>query len=112
VAKKPAQADLLEKLLSDGRAHRTDEILQKVYGDEHLGLARVGARIWDIKKRGRIIDSWRDKRDGRFTGLHWYMDITEAVRKAKATVAEDEAVAAAKSVNPEPLHKVQPGHLW
>lgn len=93
---KPAQVERLGALLADGRAHRTDEILAAVYGSEHCGCARIGARIWDLKKRGRKIDSWRDKRDGKFSGMHWYQDVTDAEAKGRAIAEEDERFAAAK----------------
>lgn len=51
----------LLNLLQDGRPHRTDEIMAKVYGNDHLGLARVGARIWDLKKKGNDIRGWKDE---------------------------------------------------
>lgn len=51
------QAQRLLELLSDGRAHRTDEIMRVVYGSDHLGIARISARVWDLndrfKKQGR-----------------------------------------------------------
>jgi hypothetical protein len=30
--------------LEDGKPHRADEILRVVYGSEHNGIARIGAR--------------------------------------------------------------------
>lgn len=57
-----AQTKRLYELLLDGKPHRTDEICREVYGDEHLGVARIGARIWDIKKKYCMaIKSWRDE---------------------------------------------------
>jgi hypothetical protein len=68
--KKPSQAELLYKLLADGLAHRTDQIQALVYGGNHLGLARVGARIWDIKKKHNVeIKGWKDKEN---PSLYWY----------------------------------------
>ena len=65
-----SQTDRLYNLLSDGQPHRTDEIQRVVYGDDHLGLARVGARIFDIKKKYNIeIDGKRDAKKG---SLYWY----------------------------------------
>ena len=52
-------AKILE-LLSDGKPHRTDEIMASVYGGSHLGLARIGARIWELKKKGYEIKGWKD----------------------------------------------------
>lgn len=65
-----SQKDKLIELLSDGKAHRTDQIMRVVYGGDHLGLARVGARIYDIKQVKKVeIESWPDA-DNR--ALHWY----------------------------------------
>jgi len=71
-----SQTQRLYNLLKDGEPHSTVEIMRKVYGKDHLGLARVGARIYDIKKRHEgNIASWRDLK--RKT-VHWYqMDIQE-----------------------------------
>jgi len=46
------QTARLLQLLKDHKPHRTDEILREVYGSEHLGIARIGARINDLKKLG------------------------------------------------------------
>ena len=64
-----SQANKLLTLLSDGNPHRTDEILRVVYGNEHLGLARPGARIDDLKKRGHTIRGWHDTKQRT---LYWY----------------------------------------
>ena len=45
-----SQASRLYALLKDYRWHSTVEIMEAVYGGGHLGLARVGARIHDIKR--------------------------------------------------------------
>ncbi len=55
------QLSRLLELLKDGLPHRTDEILEKCYGNNHLGLARVGARIYDLKNVGYNIIGWKDK---------------------------------------------------
>jgi hypothetical protein len=54
------QTERLLQLLKDGQPHRTDEILREVYGSEHLGIARVGARIADLKKLGHHIVGYHD----------------------------------------------------
>jgi len=56
-----SQINRLYNLLSDGLPHRTDQILKEVYGSEHLGIARVGARIYDLRKKGLDIRGWEDK---------------------------------------------------
>jgi hypothetical protein len=67
---KPTQTDRLYNLLSDGKPHRTDEIQVVVYGGDHRGLARVGARIYDIKYKHRVtINGWHDP-DNKT--LYWY----------------------------------------
>jgi hypothetical protein len=42
------------------RPHNTVEILREVYGSEHLGIARIGARINDLKKLGHNIVAYHD----------------------------------------------------
>ncbi len=64
-----SQTQKLLDLLSDGCAHSTPEILQKVYGSDHLGIARISARIFGIKKKGYIIRSFRDENKKTVT---WY----------------------------------------
>lgn len=48
---KQSQTVKLLNLLSDFKPHRTDEILKKVYGNSHLGIARISARVYDLKKK-------------------------------------------------------------
>jgi hypothetical protein len=64
-----SQVNKLYDLLYDGLPHRSDEILSVVYGSEHLGLARIASRIYDLKKKGLIIRSYPDP-DKR--SLTWY----------------------------------------
>ncbi len=65
-----SQTSQLYDLLRDGRPHSTPEILQIVYGNAHLGIARIGARIWDVKKKyGVEIIS---KRDDKRESIWWY----------------------------------------
>lgn len=67
--KKKSQATKLLELLSDGKPHSTVEICEKVYGAQHLGLSRVGARIYDLRKRGHEIRGWKDKEN---PAIYWY----------------------------------------
>lgn len=65
-----SQTDQLYNLLLDNKPHCTNEIMIKIYGGEHLGLARVGARIYDIKKKyGIEINGWHDSDNPT---LYWY----------------------------------------
>ena len=64
-----SQANLLFNLLLDRNWHRTDEILEKVYGFDHVGIARVGARIADLKRKGCVIYGKPDKMKH---SLYWY----------------------------------------
>jgi hypothetical protein len=55
-----SQTDKLHKLLRDGKWHTTPNILAEVYGSSHLGIARIGARIWDLRHRyNRTIETRR-----------------------------------------------------
>lgn len=64
-----SQANKLLDLLSDGNPHSTTEIMAKVYGGSHLGLARVGARIFDLKKQGHVITGKKDRYNPT---VYWY----------------------------------------
>lgn len=63
-----SQTERLYELLKDGQPHRTDEILEKVYGSEHLGIARIGARVADLREKYEIV-GYKDK-DNR--SLYFY----------------------------------------
>ena len=57
-----SQVGRLYNLLSDFEWHRTDEILSRVYGSSHLGIARISARVYDVQKKfGVEIESDNEK---------------------------------------------------
>jgi hypothetical protein len=62
--KKKSQVQKLHELLMDNKWHNTVEILESVYGIEHSGIARVGARVYDLKNLGYDIESRRTKKKG------------------------------------------------
>jgi hypothetical protein len=62
--KKKSQVQKLHELLMDNKWHNTIEILESVYGIEHSGIARIGARIHDLKNLGYDIESRRTKKKG------------------------------------------------
>jgi len=57
--KKLNQTDRLLKLLKDKKWHDTAEIQEKVYGRAHLGCARIGARIWELRHDGGYLITGR-----------------------------------------------------
>lgn len=64
------QTQRLYAILRDGHPHRTDELVARVYGSRHAGLARVGARVLDVKKKyGVNVIGWHDKGN---QALYWY----------------------------------------
>lgn len=67
---KKSQAERLYNLLQDGQAHSTIEIMERVYGNDHLGLARVGARIYDVKKRYGV--EVEGRKDNERKSIYWY----------------------------------------
>ncbi len=85
MTRKPSQADRLLKLLSDGQPHSTIEILARVYGTGHSGVARIGARIADLKARGYDIpDAVRDKENPT---VFWYrMSLTGPAKAERRIV--------------------------
>jgi hypothetical protein len=82
-----AQTDKLYQLLLDGKPHRTDEIQISVYGAAHLGVARIGARIFDLQKKyGVKVSGWKDKIR---PSLYWYKMEREEPMDAKKLTDED-----------------------
>jgi len=80
-----SQAERLYNLLSDGRPHRTDEILARVYGSAHCGIARIGARIWDIKKKYGV--NIKCTPDDENKTLYWYrMEISAPASQQKPEI--------------------------
>lgn len=55
-----SQKDRLLAMLSDGQWHTTPEIMERVYGSDHLGLSRIPARANDLKNDGYQIESRHD----------------------------------------------------
>ena len=93
---KTSQVDRLYNLLSDGRPHSTVEILEEVYGGDHLGLARVAARIYDVKKKYHVnIKCWSDSE--RRT-MSWYQIDTALGAQARRIVEESNRMKAERSM--------------
>jgi hypothetical protein len=70
-----AQIDTLYNALIDGAPHRSDELVSRVYGLENgVFLARLGARIWDLKKKYRVeIKSYPDPENRKL----WFYQIVK-----------------------------------
>lgn len=67
------QADRLLELLRDGRPHSTVEILRAVYNlPENKGIARIGARIHDLRRKGHHIEG----RPGKINKSVWWYRLT------------------------------------
>ena len=66
------QKERLKLVLDDGRPHRTDELLELVYGSAKLGIARLGARVYEVRQslpRTQAVKAWKDKQNHALT---WY----------------------------------------
>ena len=46
-------------VLADNQWHTTLEIRERAYGDDHLSMARIAARMFELKKAGHQIESRR-----------------------------------------------------
>ena len=83
-----SQKTKLFNLLKDGEPHRTDEILEIVYGNNRLGLARIGARIYDLKKeieeQGYTITGRHDVK----RSLYWYQMIRKEPKQQEMFVQQ------------------------
>jgi len=85
---KISQTEKLYTLLKDGRWHSTREILHIVYGSEHFGTARCGARINDLKNgkwSGRAHLRIEGKHDPHNPTIYWY----RIVRIEQSTISPD-----------------------
>jgi hypothetical protein len=65
-----SQTQKLYELLKDGERHSTREIQIFVYGSDHLGSARIAARIADLRKEGHDIPN--AERDEHDPTVYWY----------------------------------------
>ena len=63
-----AQWQLILDLLLDMKPHSNFEICEKCYKIEK-GVCNTKGRMWDLKQKGCIFDSWQDKENSR---KHWY----------------------------------------
>lgn len=69
--------------MESGEPRRSDYLLKTVYGDGHFGIARLGARVWDLKKKYNVeIKSWPD--EARRT-LTWYQLVKKEIPKVLPT---------------------------
>ena len=66
--KQPQLQQILE-ILMDCEPHRFDEFQQKIFGGIKYGAFRLGARIYDLRKKGYSINGWKDKTN---PALYWY----------------------------------------
>jgi len=60
------QIEIIREVLVDGRPHSAYELARIIARKKHGGAQiehgiRIGARIWDLRKAGLAIQSWRDE---------------------------------------------------
>lgn len=65
-----SQLNVLWSILQDKKPHSNFELVGKAYNQTGPSVARIGARIFDLKKKyGVQIDGWHDPKDQR---KYWY----------------------------------------
>lgn len=64
-----SQTKRLLNFLSDCQPKTTIQILDNVYGVNHSGIARISARILDLRKKGHDIAGWKDTNNPT---IYWY----------------------------------------
>lgn len=64
-----SQLKRILEILSDWQPHSSFELVERAYGSHGPSLARLGARIWDLKQKGCEIAGWRDPDDPK---KYWY----------------------------------------
>lgn len=70
-----SQVDRLIQILKDHKPHSSYELIKEVYEVRAPSSARLAARIYDLKQRGNVIDSWEDKDNHK---IQWYQLISGA----------------------------------
>mgnify|MGYP001579568009 CR=1 FL=1 len=68
-----SQINEIYLILQDKLPHRSDEFQTKLFGSTKVGLFRLGARIYDLRKRGFDIRGWKDP---KVRSLYWYQLIS------------------------------------
>ena len=69
-----SQTEIIRRVLIDGRPHSAYElariIARRKYGGARIehGI-RIGARIWDLRRKGLAISGWHDEENPR---KFWY----------------------------------------
>jgi len=64
-----SQIKRILEILLDKKPHSSFELVKRAYGSHGPSLARLGARIWDIKQKGYEIIGWHDPDDPK---KYWY----------------------------------------
>lgn len=64
-----SQINSILEILSDWQPHSSFELVERAYGSHGPSLARLGARIWDLKQKGYEIIGWRDPENPK---KYWY----------------------------------------
>lgn len=84
-----SQVDNILRLLMDGLPHSTVEILNTCYNLEDKGIARIGARIYDLRKRGYKIQGVKDVEKH---SIYWYTLVNDSskIQETKPTEISEE----------------------
>ena len=83
-----SQTQKLLELLKDGKKHSTPEIQVYVYGANHLGVARISARVDDLRKLGYNIPNAEP--DPINPAISWYRMIIDPVQETLFYMPEPE----------------------
>lgn len=92
-----SQTEKLYDLLKNGDHVRTDRIMLEVYGASHLGIARISARIGDIKKKYGVRIEGEHDRDN--PSLYWYWIAPETSEPSPDLVEKYPAIFQREKIN-------------
>lgn len=96
-----SQESRLYELLKDYQKHSTAEIQIKVYGRNHLGVARISGRIFNIKKKHKVnINCFKDEKN---PSLSWYQMEIPSENQEEKVVQKKEP----ESEPPKELFKIE-----
>lgn len=102
-----SQTTKLLALLSDGQPHSTLDIMEKVYGNSHLGLARVGARVYDLRQKGHEIEGKKDKEN---PAIYWYKLVLK-LEDEKSSEVEKETRPSLQPVHSSKVCEERPSEM-
>lgn len=95
---KETDCEFLHRVLSDGRPHNLNEILQRSFSERGCGLT-VHSRAADLRRRGLTIANWKDGERGAGSWYRLERSVEASERSDGLTRAGDSDASTEPSAN-------------